>query len=522
MDRLVCGDVGYGKTEVALRAAFKAVNDGWQVAILVPTTVLALQHLSTFRERLGAFPVQIEMLSRLRSRAQQHHILEGVQRGEVDIIIGTHRLLQSDVHFKRLGVLVVDEEQRFGVTHKEHIKRLRAEIDVLTMTATPIPRTLHLALTGVRDLSLITTPPQERVPIRTFVTARDDNVVREAILRELSRGGQVYVVHNRVQSIFQVVDWLRKLVPEASFGVGHGQMDEKELERIVLAFMQHEYDVLICTTIIESGVDIPNSNTIIIDNAHALGLTQLYQLRGRVGRGANRAYCYLLYPPHTPLSLEATERLEAIQEATELGAGFQIAMRDMEIRGVGNVLGAEQSGHIAAVGLDLYTKMLARAVNEIRAGRPILDPEDVTIDIAIDARIPEDYIEAESVRLATYQQIAEASNGGALRSILDELKDRFGEVPESVLRLVDLVGLRHRASSAGMTAIVERDGDIILRPVLGGELDQARLRRDLGPGVRVTPNQVRLNVTNLHVDRWTAVNAILQAVGVVKDEMLVD
>ncbi|MBA2453872.1 MAG: transcription-repair coupling factor [Chloroflexia bacterium] len=521
MDRLVCGDVGYGKTEVALRAAFKAVNDGWQVAILVPTTVLALQHLSTFKERLGAFPVNIEMLSRLRSRAQQRQILDGVERGEADIIIGTHRLLQSDVRFKRLGLLVVDEEQRFGVTHKEHIKRLRAEIDVLTMTATPIPRTLHLALTGIRDLSLITTPPQERVPIRTFVTARDDNVVREAILRELSRGGQVYVVHNRVQSIFGVADWLRDLVPEASLGVGHGQMDEKELERVVLSFMQHEFDVLICTTIIESGVDIQNVNTMIIDNAQQLGLTQLYQLRGRVGRGANRAYCYLLYPPHTPLSIEATERLEAIQEATELGAGFQIAMRDMEIRGVGNVLGAEQSGHIAAVGLDLYTKMLARAVDEIRAGHPIMEPEDVTIDIAIDARIPEDYIEDESVRLTMYQQIAEAKNGRTLRGILDELEDRFGTVPESVKRLVDLVGMRHRASTAGITAIVERDGDIIIRPVLGGALDQNRLRRDLGQGVRVTPNQLRLTVADLKVDRWTAVATVLQAVGAVKDEMLV-
>ncbi len=521
MDRLICGDVGYGKTEVALRAAFKAVNDGWQVAILVPTTVLALQHLSTFKERLGAFPVNIEMLSRLRSKAQQRRILESVESGEVDIIIGTHRLLQSDVRFKRLGLLVVDEEQRFGVTHKEHVKRMRAEIDVLTMTATPIPRTLHLALTGIRDLSLITTPPQERVPVRTFVTARDDNVVREAILRELTRGGQVYVVHNRVQSIFQVAEWLRKLVPEASFGVGHGQMDEKELEQVVLSFMQHEFDVLICTTIIESGVDIPNANTIIIDNAHQLGLTQLYQLRGRVGRGANRAYSYLLYPPHVPLSIEATERLEAIQEATELGAGFQIAMRDMEIRGVGNVLGAEQSGHIAAVGLDLYTKMLARAVDEIRAGHPILEPEDVTIDIATDARIPEEYIGDESVRLTMYQRIAEASNSRTLRGIIEELEDRFGPVPESVTRLVDLIGLRHRASAAGITAIVERDGDIIVRPVLGSALNQARLRHQLGQGVRVTPNQVRLNVAALNVDRWAAVTAILQAVGAVRDEMLV-
>lgn len=521
MDRLVCGDVGYGKTEVALRAAFKAVNDGKQVAILVPTTVLALQHLSTFKERLGAFPVNIEMLSRLRSRAQQKEILKGLESGKVDIVIGTHRLLQSDIRFKQLGLLVVDEEQRFGVTHKEHIKRLRAEIDVLTMTATPIPRTLHLALTGIRDLSLITTPPQDRVPIRTFVTARDDNVVREAILRELSRGGQVYVVHNRVQSIFKVADWLGELVPEATVGIGHGQMDEKELERVVTSFMEHEFDVLICTTIIESGVDIPNANTMIIDNAHALGLTQLYQLRGRVGRGANRAYAYLLYPPHVPLSAEATERLEAIQEATELGAGFQIAMRDMEIRGVGNVLGAEQSGHIAAVGLDLYTKMLARAVEEIREGRPIMDPADVTIDIAIDARIPEEYIEDERVRLSTYQRVAEATNGRVLRDVVNEMEDRFGPVPDPVMRLVDLVSLRHRASASGITAIVERDGDVIIRPVVGGRLDQIRLRQQLGDGVRVTPNQVRLTVDRLRVDRWAAITTILAKAGAVADEALV-
>lgn len=510
MDRLVCGDVGYGKTEVALRAAFKAVNDGRQVAILVPTTVLALQHFSTFNERLSAFPVNIEMLSRLRTRNQQREILKGLETGEVDIVIGTHRLLQKDVKFKSLGLLIVDEEQRFGVTHKEHIKRMRAEIDILTMTATPIPRTLHLALTGIRDLSLITTPPQERVPIRTFVTPSSDIVVREAILRELARGGQVYVVHNRVHSIFSVANWLRDLVPEATFGIGHGQMDEKELERIIVDFMEHKFDVLICTTIIESGVDIPNANTMIIDNAHTLGLTQLYQLRGRVGRGANRAYAYLLYPAEIPLSNEATERLEAIQEATDLGAGFQIAMRDMEIRGVGNVLGAEQSGHIAAVGLDLYTRMLARAVEEIRAGHPIMDPDEVTIDIAVDARIPEEYIADESIRLATYQTIASARNSRALRAVTDELRDRFGELPEPVARLVDLVAMRHTASDAGVTSIVERDGDIIIRPVIGSRINQNFLRNRLGPGVRVTPNQVRLIVDDLTADRWTALATVLQ------------
>jgi len=512
MDRLVCGDVGYGKTEVALRAAFKAVNDGMQVAVLVPTTILALQHYNTFRERLAAFPIKVEMLSRLRSKQEQAIITEGLASGAVDIIVGTHRLLQKDVNFKNLGLLIVDEEQRFGVTHKEHVKRARAEVDVLTMTATPIPRTLHMALTGVRDLSLITTPPQDRVPIRTFVTASSDAIIRESILREVARGGQVYVVHNRVQSIYRLADHLRELIPEATFAVAHGQMDERELERIVLAFIRHEFDVLVCTTIIESGVDIPNANTIILDNAHALGLTQMYQLRGRVGRGTNRAYAYLLYPPNTPLSAEALERLEAIQEATELGAGFQVALRDMEIRGAGNILGAEQSGHIAAVGFDLYTRMLAHAVEEVRAGHPIAEPEEVSLDIAVDAGIPESYISDEQIRLDTYRRIASAANERGLRELDTELADRFGPVPSEVVQLFDLVRLRHRASRLGLVGIVERDGDIVIRPVIGSRLDQQQLRRKLGIGVRVTPNQVRLHVADLRVNRWEAINAVLDAI----------
>ncbi len=512
MDRLVCGDVGYGKTEVALRAAFKAVNDGMQVAVLVPTTILALQHYNTFRERLAAFPIKVEMLSRLRTKQEQLAITEGLASGAVDIVVGTHRLLQRDVNFKNLGLLVVDEEQRFGVSHKEHIKRARAEVDVLTMTATPIPRTLHMALTGVRDLSLITTPPQDRVPIRTFVTPTSDAIVRESILREVARGGQVYVVHNRVQSIYRLSDHLKELVPEATFAVAHGQMDERDLERIVLAFIRHEFDVLICTTIIESGVDIPNANTIILDNAHALGLTQMYQLRGRVGRGTHRAYAYLLYPPNTPLSVEALERLEAIQEATELGAGFQVALRDMEIRGAGNILGAEQSGHIAAVGFDLYTRMLAHAVEEVRAGHPIAEPEEVSLDIAVDAGIPEEYISDEQLRLDTYRRIAAATNERELRDLDVELADRFGPVPPEAVQLFGLVRLRHRASRLGLVGIIERDGDIVIRPVIGSRLDQQQLRREIGAGVRVTPNQVRLHVPDLRVDRWEAINAVLDAV----------
>ncbi|MEX2315045.1 MAG: transcription-repair coupling factor, partial [Thermomicrobiales bacterium] len=512
MDRLVCGDVGYGKTEVALRAAFKAVNDGMQVAILVPTTILALQHYNTFRERLAAFPVKVEMLSRLRTKQEQARITEGLASGAVDIVVGTHRLLQKDVNFKNLGLLVVDEEQRFGVSHKEHIKRARTEVDVLTMTATPIPRTLHMALTGVRDLSLITTPPQDRVPIRTFVTPSSDAITRESILREVARGGQVYVVHNRVQSIYRLSDHLKQLVPEATFAVAHGQMEERELERIVLAFISHQFDVLICTTIIESGVDIPNANTIILDNAHALGLTQMYQLRGRVGRGNHRAYAYLLYPPNTPLSAEALERLEAIQEATELGAGFQVALRDMEIRGAGNILGAEQSGHIAAVGFDLYTRMLAHAVEEVRAGHPIAEPEEIALDIAVEAGIPVDYVTDEQVRLDTYRRIAAAANERTLRDLDLELADRFGPVPETAQRLFELVRLRHRASRLGLVGIVERDGDIVIRPVIGSRLDQQQLRRQVGPGVRVTPNQVRLHVPELRVDRWVAIHSVLDAV----------
>jgi len=512
MDRLVCGDVGYGKTEVALRAAFKAVNDGKQVAVLVPTTILALQHYNTFRDRIAAFPAKVEMLSRLRTKQEQARITAGVTDGSIDIIIGTHRLLQKDVTFKDLGLLVVDEEQRFGVRHKEHIKRMRAEIDVLTMTATPIPRTLHLALAGIRDLSLITTAPQDRVPVRTFVTPANDAIVREAMLREMARGGQVFFVHNRVHSIYATADRLRSLVPEASISVAHGQMDEGELEKVVLAFVRNEYDVLVCTTIIESGVDIPNANTIVLDNAHQLGLTQMYQLRGRVGRSTNRAYAYLLYPPNTPLSVEALERLEAIQEATELGAGFQVALRDMEIRGAGNILGAEQSGHIAAVGFDLYTRMLAHAVEEIRAGHPIAEPEDVSLDIAVESGIPEEYITDEEVRLATYRQIASVANERTLRDLEAELIDRFGPVPDLVYRLFDLVRLRHRATRLGLTSIVERDGDIIIRPVDGSRLNQVPMRRQLGVGVRVTPNQVRLHMDDIRVTRWEAIDAVLDAI----------
>ncbi len=512
MDRLVCGDVGYGKTEVALRAAFKAVNDGFQVAILVPTTILALQHYHTFRDRLAAFPVKVEMLSRLRCRQEQSAILEKLAAGEVDIVIGTHRLLQKDVRFRRLGLAVVDEEQRFGVAHKELLKQLRTNVDVLTMTATPIPRTLHMALSGIRDLSVINTPPRDRLPVRTFVTGSNDILIREAILREIERGGQVYFVHNRVASIYHTANRLRKLVPEARITVGHGQMAEDELERVMLAFVRHESDVLVCTTIIESGVDIPNVNTVIIDRAHTLGLTQLYQLRGRVGRGNQRAYAYLLYNQEQSLTPEALARLEAIQEATELGAGLQIALRDLEIRGAGNVLGAEQSGHIAAVGFDLYTRMLALAVEEIRTGQPIEEPESTTIDLPTGAVIPERYIENEELRLELYRKLAAARSYAAIRDVQEELIDRFGPIPPPVERLIDLARLRIQAAAAGITTIVEREGEVYIRPVIGARLDQRALRRHLGDGVYVTPNQVRLTINRLSKDTWTAVLQIVTAV----------
>jgi len=511
MDRLVCGDVGFGKTEVALRAAFKAVNGGRQVAVLVPTTVLALQHFQTFTQRLAPFPVRVEMLSRLRSKAEQREVLAGLQEGTVDIVIGTHRLVQNDVLFARLGLVVIDEEQRFGVRHKEFLKRLRTEVDVLTMSATPIPRTLHMALAGIRDISIIDTAPQARLPIRTFVTEFGDRLVREVVLREIDRGGQVYVVHNRVHDIDKLTHKLRELVPEARFGVGHGQMDEEVLEEVILGFVRHDYDALVSTTIIESGVDIPNVNTIVIDNADTLGLTQLYQLRGRVGRSANRAYAYLLYRPGKPLSTEAQERLAAIQEATELGAGLKVAMRDMEIRGAGNILGAEQSGHIAAVGYELYIRLLGQAVEEIRSGKPSEDAVPVTLDLPLTALIPVDYVADTELRLATYRRVAGVGSERELAEVRTELTDRFGEPPEPVEHLFALISLRLRAAALGIESVVEREREIVVRPVATAGLEQ-RLRRRLGRAVKITPNSIRLRLPDLTIPWQEAVDVVLDAV----------
>lgn len=520
MDRLVCGDVGYGKTEVAVRAAFKAVADGAQVAVLVPTTVLAQQHFQTFSRRLSAFPVRVEMLSRFRSEREQQEIVRGLADGSIDIVIGTHRLLQRDVRFKNLGLVIVDEEQRFGVAHKEHLKRMRREVDVLTLTATPIPRTLHMALSGIRDMSTIETPPEDRLPIKTYVTEYDDRVVREAILREIERGGQVYFVHNRVETIEEVARRVRELVPEAEVLVAHGQMPEEQLERAMLRFVAGEADVLVCTTIIESGLDIPNVNTIVINQADRLGLSQLYQLRGRVGRGAVRAYAYLLYDRGRALSEVAQKRLQAIFEATELGAGFQIAMRDLEIRGAGNLLGAEQSGHIAAVGFDLYVRMLGEAVRRLQAmqrGEEVEPGEvqrpPVILDLPISAFIPESYVPDLNVRLSVYQRMGEAHTPGEARALEDELRDRFGPPPRPVRELLFALTVRALARQARAAAIQVEDGTLVLRMEEGVDLRAAGLAP--APGLAVGRRQARLDLRALG-ERWrqTLVDVLERLAGV--------
>ncbi|HOG48711.1 MAG TPA: transcription-repair coupling factor, partial [Anaerolineae bacterium] len=508
MDRLICGDVGYGKTEVALRAAFKAVMDGRQVAVLVPTTVLAQQHYYTFEERLRAFPVKVEMLSRFRTHQEQKGILEELEAGTIDIIIGTHRLIQRDVKFGNLGLLIVDEEQRFGVGHKERLKRLRREVDVLTLSATPIPRTLYMALTGVRDMSTINTPPEDRLPIRTQVVEYDEGLVRKAILRELDRGGQVFFVHNRVQGIYQMTQQLQRLVPEASFCVGHGQMDEGELARVMLDFAAGRYDVLVCTTIIESGLDIPNVNTIIINRADRFGLAQLYQLRGRVGRSANRAYAYLLYNRHQQLTPVAGRRLEALLEAAELGAGFQIAMRDLEIRGAGEMLGPEQHGHIVAVGFDLYCRMLAQAIKRLKAAvdsGQAAEPAALTaaeggvvVDLPLSAHLPESYVADTALRLRLYRRLAEVGQPEEVEALQQELAERFGPLPAAVQNLLYLLRLKVLATRAGVAAVATEGHDVVLRfPDL---LPPAVIQQAHRFGSRVAVGRNRLAIAR--EERW--------------------
>ena len=524
MDRLVVGDVGYGKTEVALRAAFKAIQAGTQVAVLVPTTVLAAQHLVTFGQRFAAYPVTVRSLSRFVSKRQQLDTLAGLEAGSVDVVIGTHRLLSRDIHFKDLGLVVVDEEQRFGVTHKERLKQLKTEVHVLTLSATPIPRTLNLALVGVRDMSVIETPPEDRLPIQTRVAEASAGLVRDAVLRELDRGGQVFYVHNRVETIDAQAEQLRRLLPSARIAVGHGQMPEGALERIMLAFASGEYDVLVSTTIIESGLDIPNANTIIIDRADALGLAQLYQLRGRVGRSSRRAYAYLLYRRKAALSDIARKRLQAIFNASELGAGFQIALSDLEIRGAGNILGAEQHGHMAAVGFDLYTRMLAEAVEVEKAaveGREARTARtQAKIDLPIDAYLPDDYVPEEPQKLELYRRLGRVVSDAGLDEIRTELLDRYGALPAAVERLLEVSQLRYRAEEAGLTSVAREDGQLVLR--FGPDWSRADTMRALAPQVvddplralqgriRYASNHIRVRVPGDGAQAWVLTRQLVE------------
>ncbi|MEP6568729.1 MAG: transcription-repair coupling factor [Acidobacteriota bacterium] len=457
MDRLLCGDVGYGKTEVAMRAAFKAVMEGKQAAILTPTTVLAYQHYDTFRSRFAPFPVKIELLSRFRSAKEQKEVAKRVESGDVDVVIGTHRLLSKDVRFKELGIVVVDEEQRFGVAHKERLKHLKKRVDVLTLSATPIPRTLNMSLSGLRDMSLIETPPRDRLAIQTQVVQFSENVIKSAIELELGRGGQVFFIHNRVETIETIAALVHRLVPQARMVVGHGQMNEKEMERVMLDFIDHKHDVLVATTIIENGIDIPRANTIIINRADQYGLSQLYQLRGRVGRSNRRAYAYLLIPGEQELSPIAKRRLAAIREFSDLGAGFRIAALDLELRGAGNLLGGQQSGHMDALGFDLYTQMLERTVAELR-GEEVEDETSVTINLGVDVTIPDEYINDMGQRLRTYKRVSSARDEDTLASIRNETQDRYGRLPESVGQLFGYAALRRLAESLAVLSI-DRTGE---------------------------------------------------------------
>ena len=506
MDRLICGDVGYGKTEVALRAAFKSVNDGMQVGVLVPTTVLAQQHYATFSERLDPFPVRVEVLSRFRTAKEQQEVIQGLENGSVDIVIGTHRLLQKDVKFKNLGLAVVDEEQRFGVGHKEQLKKLRQEVDVLTLSATPIPRTLNLALSGIRDLSTMDTPPEARLPVKTFVSEYSEDVIKEAILRELERNGQVFFLHNRVKTIEQTAAKIAELVPQAKILIAHGQMAEGELEDVMVDFSSGEADVLVCTTIIESGLDMPNVNTLILDRADRFGLAQLYQLRGRVGRGEHRAYAYLLIPRGRRITEAAEQRVQTILEASELGSGFRIAMRDLEIRGAGNLLGAAQSGHIHQVGLDLYGQLLQEAVRELAeeqgqdssAAKPVA--ELPRMDLPLQAQIPESYIDHLPTRLAIYQRLARLSQLQEVPVLRDEMQDRFGPPPQEVENLLLVAELRSLAASVGIESVdYNKDAMVLtLRSPVGGA--RAPLQQALGPSASVGNRQVHLPWRHLGED----------------------
>ncbi len=477
MDRLICGDVGYGKTEIAVRAAFKAVQDGKQVAVLVPTTLLVQQHLSTFAERYANFPIVVQPLSRFQTDKEAAEILSGLTAGSVDVVIGTHRLLSAGVSFKDLGLVIVDEEQRFGVEHKEHLKALRASVDVLTLSATPIPRTLEMANTGIRERSTITTPPEERHPVLTFVGPHDNKQIAAAIRRELLREGQVFYIHNRVETIQKAASRLRDLVPEARIEVAHGQMNEHVLERLIVGFWEKEFDVLVCTTIVESGLDISNANTLVLERADLLGLAQLHQLRGRVGRGRERAYSYFLYPPERPMTETAHERLATIAQHTELGAGTYVAMKDLEIRGAGNLLGGEQSGHIASVGFDLYVRLVGEAVAEFKGDGEAAARADAKVELPIDAHLPHDYVASERLRLEAYKRIASIGSDADVDEVRAELDDRYGELPPPVENLLEVARFRAHAAAAGVAEVVLQGNFVRLAPVELPESKQLRLQR---------------------------------------------
>ncbi|MGA6952579.1 MAG: transcription-repair coupling factor, partial [Candidatus Sulfotelmatobacter sp.] len=489
MDRLLCGDVGYGKTEVAMRAAFKAISDNKQVAVLAPTTVLAFQHFETFKQRFAPFPVTVEMISRFRSPKQQKEILQKTDAGKIDILIGTHRILSKDIKFSDLGLLIVDEEQRFGVRHKERIKQMRKQVDVLTMSATPIPRTLHMSLVGLRDMSVIETPPKDRMAIQTVVASWDEKLIQSAIEQELERGGQVYFVHNRVDTIWEIAAKLQALVPSAKIIVGHGQMSEGELEKVMLKFMHHEADILVSTTIIENGLDIPLCNTILINRADRLGLSELYQLRGRVGRSSRRAYAYLMLPPEIELTPIARRRLAALKEFSDLGAGFKIAALDLELRGAGNMLGGEQSGHIEAIGFELYTQMLERAVREMK-GEAAPDEAETQLNLGLNIRIPADYVPEENQRLQMYKRVARVETESQLTDVAAELQDRYGPPPPAVRNLLDYASLKLLCMKVGVNAIERKRDFVTLKFRQDATVDPEQLARFVSAqrGAQFTPD----------------------------------
>ncbi|PTF08292.1 transcription-repair coupling factor, partial [Staphylococcus equorum] len=508
MDRLLCGDVGYGKTEVAVRAAFKAVMEGKQVAFLVPTTILAQQHYETLIERMQDFPIEVQLISRFRSTKEVKETKERLKSGFVDIVVGTHKLLSKDIHYKDLGLLIVDEEQRFGVRHKERIKSLKTNVDVLTLTATPIPRTLHMSMLGVRDLSVIETPPENRFPVQTYVLEQNTNFIKEALERELSREGQVFYLYNKVQSIYEKREQLQMLMPEANIGIAHGQMKEGDLEETMLSFINHEYDILVTTTIIETGVDVPNANTLIIEDADRFGLSQLYQLRGRVGRSSRIGYAYFLHPTNKVLSETAEDRLQAIKEFTELGSGFKIAMRDLNIRGAGNLLGKQQHGFIDSVGFDLYSQMLEEAVNEKRGVKDEKqDAPEIEIELNIDAYLPAEYIPNEQSKIEIYKKLRKIETEAQLMDVKDELIDRFNDYPIEVERLLDMMEIKVHALNAGVALIkdVGKKVEVYLSEKGTTDINGETLFKQtqpLGRAMKVGVQDGKMKVTLNKVSNW--------------------